>query len=106
MKRQQLFLLFSLVILLGGCTLAPHLIGPEKALELIIYNPLSQNRMIRGFQAFDMGLADRLFDTAEFLDDSIRFLEGIIDGSEKVERAPVDSSNLKALLKLSRILIV
>ena len=86
----------------GGCTLAPHLIGPERALELIIYNPLSQNRMIKGFQAFDMGLADRLFDTAEFLDDSIRFLEGIIEGSEKVERAPVDSSNLKALLKKAR----
>jgi 3-hydroxyacyl-CoA dehydrogenase len=54
--------------------------------------------MIKGFQAFEMGLADRLFDTAEFLDDSIRFLEGIIDGSEKVDRGPVDSSNLKSLL--------
>ena len=86
----------------GGSTLTPRLIGPEKALELIIYNPLNQNRMIKGFQAFDMGLADRLFDTAEFLDDSIRFLEGIIDGSEKVERAPVDSSNLKPLLNKAR----
>jgi 3-hydroxyacyl-CoA dehydrogenase/enoyl-CoA hydratase/carnithine racemase len=86
----------------GGSTLAPRLIGPEKALELIIYNPLNQNRMIKGFQAFEMGLADRLFDTAEFLDDSIRFLEGIIDGSEKVEPKPADSSNLKLLLVKAR----
>ncbi|MGD8503051.1 MAG: enoyl-CoA hydratase-related protein, partial [Syntrophobacterales bacterium] len=86
----------------GGCTLAPRLIGPEKALELIIFNPLSQNRMIKGIQAYEMGLADRLFDTAEFLDDSIRFLEGIIDGSEKVERPPTDSSNLKSMLQQAR----
>ena len=86
----------------GGCTLTPLLIGPEKALELIVVNPLNQNRMIKGFQAFEMGLADRLFDTAEFLDDSIRFLEGIIDGSEQVERAPVDSGNLKQLMGKAR----
>jgi 3-hydroxyacyl-CoA dehydrogenase/enoyl-CoA hydratase/carnithine racemase len=86
----------------GGSTLAPRLLGPEKALELIIYNPLNQNRLIKGFQAFNMGLADRLFDTAEFVDDSLLFLEGIIEGSEKVERAPVDSSNVKPLLKQAR----
>ena len=86
----------------GGSTLAPRLLGPEKALELIIYNPLNQNRMLKGFQAFNMGLADRLFDTAEFLDDSLLFLEGIIEGTEKVDRAPVDSSNLQPLLKKAR----
>ena len=86
----------------GGSTLAPRLLGPEKALELIIYNPLNQNRMIKGFQAFNMGLADRLFDTAEFLDDSIRFLEKIVDGSEKVEREPADSSNVRQLLDKAR----
>ncbi len=86
----------------GGSTLAPRLIGPEKALEVIIYNPLNQNRMINGMQAFEMGLADRLFDTAEFLDDSIRFLEGIIDGTEKVEREPLDSKNLRPLLDKAR----
>ena len=86
----------------GGSTLAPRLIGPEKALELIVYNPLNQNRMIKGFQAFKLGLADRLFDTAEFLDDSMRFLEKIIVGSERVEREPADSSNLRPLLEKAR----
>jgi 3-hydroxyacyl-CoA dehydrogenase/enoyl-CoA hydratase/carnithine racemase len=82
----------------GGCTLTPRLVGPERALELIIFNPLNQNRMINGPRAFEMGLADRLFDTAEFLDDSLRFLEGIIASTEKVERAPVDTSALKQLI--------
>jgi 3-hydroxyacyl-CoA dehydrogenase/enoyl-CoA hydratase/carnithine racemase len=82
----------------GGCTLAPRLVGPEKALELIIFNPLNQNRMISGPRAFEMGLADRLLDTAEFLDDSLRFLEAIIAGTEKAERPAVDTSALKELV--------
>jgi len=86
----------------GGCTLTPRLIGPEKALELIIYNSLNQNRMIKGVQAFEMGLGDRLFETAEFLDDSIRFLQGVIDGTENIEREPVDSSTLKTTLDKAR----
>ena len=82
----------------GGCTLTPRLVGPEKALEIIVFNPLNQNRMINGPRAFAMGLADRLFDTAEFLDDSLRFLEAVIAGTEKVERAPVDTRPLKQLV--------
>jgi 3-hydroxyacyl-CoA dehydrogenase/enoyl-CoA hydratase/carnithine racemase len=89
----------------GGSTLAPRLIGPEKALELIIFNPLNQNRMTSGPQAFEMVLADRLFDTAEFLDDSIRFLEGIMEGSEKVVRKPVVSNTLKALVQNARAFV-
>jgi 3-hydroxyacyl-CoA dehydrogenase/enoyl-CoA hydratase/carnithine racemase len=89
----------------GGSTLIPRLIGPEKALELIIFNPLNQNRMINGPKAFGMGLADRLFDTAEFLDDSLRFLEGIIEGSEKVERPRVDIGNLKPMLAKAKAFV-
>ncbi len=86
----------------GGSTLAPRLLGPEKALELIIFNPLNRNRMINGARALEMGLADRLFETVEFFDDSIRFLKGIIDGSEKVERPVVDTGNLKLVMKEAR----
>jgi 3-hydroxyacyl-CoA dehydrogenase/enoyl-CoA hydratase/carnithine racemase len=89
----------------GGCTLTPRLIGPEKALELIVFNPLNQNRMINGPKASKMGLADRLFDTAEFLDDSMRFLEGIIAGTEEVKRAPVDTNGLKPLLGKARAFV-
>ena len=89
----------------GGCTLTPLLVGPDKALEIIILNPLNQNRMINGPRAFEMGLADRLFDTAEFLDDSLRFLEGIIAGTEKVKRATADTSGLKPLVAKARAFV-
>ena len=70
----------------GGSTLTPRLIGPEKALELIVYNPMNQNRMLDGAKAFHMGLADRLFDSVEFFDESLAFLEDMIEGKVKIER--------------------
>jgi 3-hydroxyacyl-CoA dehydrogenase/enoyl-CoA hydratase/carnithine racemase len=86
----------------GGCTLTPRLIGPEKALELIVYNPLNQNRMIDGTKFFEMGLADKLFDSVEFFDESLAFLERIIEGTEKIERTPPDVSKLKSLVDAAR----
>ncbi len=79
----------------GGSSLVPRLIGPEKALELIVYNPMNQNRMIDGSKAFQMGLADRLFESVEFFDESLAFLENLIDGTEKVERVQPDFSRLQ-----------
>ncbi|MGH3289039.1 MAG: enoyl-CoA hydratase/isomerase family protein, partial [Streptosporangiaceae bacterium] len=46
----------------GGTYLLPRLIGPAKALKLIINNPLSQNRMVAGPEAFSLGIADALFE--------------------------------------------
>jgi len=86
----------------GGCTLTTRLIGPEKALELIVYNPLNQNRMIDGATAFKMGVADRLFEAVEFFDESLAFLEDIIDGTVKIERKPPDTSKLKSLVDAAK----
>ena len=86
----------------GGSTLTPRLIGPEKALELIVYNPMNQNRMLDGAKAFQMGLADRLFDSVEFFDESLAFLEDLIEGKETVERKPPDTSKLKSLVDAAR----
>ena len=86
----------------GGSTLTARLIGPEKALELIIYNSMNQNRMINGTKAFEMGLADRLFDAVEFFDESLAFLEDIIEGKEKIERTPPDMSKAKSVCDAAR----
>ncbi|MGC8908024.1 MAG: 3-hydroxyacyl-CoA dehydrogenase NAD-binding domain-containing protein [Desulfomonilaceae bacterium] len=80
----------------GGSSLTPRLIGPEKALELIVYNPLNQNRLIDGARAFQMGLADRLFESVEFFDESLDLLEKIIEGVEVIERKPPDLSKLSS----------
>ena len=49
------------------------LIGPANALQLIIENPLSQNKMLRGPEAFALGLADVLLEPADFLEESLRW---------------------------------
>jgi 3-hydroxyacyl-CoA dehydrogenase/enoyl-CoA hydratase/carnithine racemase len=89
----------------GGCTLGTKLLGPEKALDLIVTNALNQNRMINGVQAFEMGLADRIFDGAAFLDESLDFLERIIAGKTAVARAPVDAASAARHIERARAFI-
>jgi enoyl-CoA hydratase/carnithine racemase len=86
----------------GGTQLVPKLIGPEKAIELIIKNPLQNNRMINGKKAFKMGLADRLLEPVEFFDESIELLAKIVTGEEKIEREKPDMSNIKAQVDEAR----
>jgi 3-hydroxyacyl-CoA dehydrogenase/enoyl-CoA hydratase/carnithine racemase len=58
----------------GGTQLVPRLIGAERAVQLIVDNPLKQNRMLTGPQAHELGLADHLLAPVEFLDESVEIL--------------------------------
>jgi 3-hydroxyacyl-CoA dehydrogenase/enoyl-CoA hydratase/carnithine racemase len=71
----------------GGTYLLPRLIGPSAALKLIIENPLSQNKMLRGPEAFSLGIADAMFEPADFLEESLRWAAGVLSGSVTVSRA-------------------
>ena len=73
----------------GGTYLLPRLIGPSKALKVIIENALSQNRMLRGPQAFELGMADAMFEPADFLEESLRWAARVLNGEIAVERARV-----------------
>ncbi|GLY90706.1 3-hydroxyacyl-CoA dehydrogenase NAD-binding domain-containing protein [Actinoallomurus iriomotensis] len=75
----------------GGTYLLPRLIGAEKALQVIIDNPLNQNKMLRGPQAHDLGIADAMFEPADFLEESLRWAARVLTGEVTVERAPVDT---------------
>ncbi|MGO9374805.1 MAG: 3-hydroxyacyl-CoA dehydrogenase NAD-binding domain-containing protein [Syntrophobacteraceae bacterium] len=86
----------------GACTLVPKLLGLQKALELIIYNPLNQNRTISGPKALEMGLADRMFGGAVFHDESLAFLQDVISGSIKIERNPVANGDIEAQMAKAR----
>src|SRR5207247_850405 len=44
----------------GGTQLVPRLVGPEAAVKAIVSNPLRQNKLLSGAEAFQLGLADRL----------------------------------------------
>ncbi len=74
----------------GGTYLLPRLIGPAQALKVIIENPLSQNRMLRGSQARILGIADAMFEPADFLAESLRWAARVLTGSVTVNRVPPD----------------
>ncbi len=70
----------------GGAWLLPNLIGIENALKVIIENPLKNNRMLGGQEAFELGIADAIFEPANFLEDSLKWADGVITGTIKVKR--------------------
>jgi 3-hydroxyacyl-CoA dehydrogenase/enoyl-CoA hydratase/carnithine racemase len=74
----------------GGAFLVPNLIGAERALQLIIENPLNQNKMLTGPQAYELGVADAMFDGADFLARSLDWAGQVVAGSLTVTRPEVD----------------
>jgi 3-hydroxyacyl-CoA dehydrogenase/enoyl-CoA hydratase/carnithine racemase len=74
----------------GGTYLLPNLVGVPNALEVIISNPLNQNRMLKGPKAFQLGLADAMFEPADFLEESLLWAARVLTGAVQVERNPVD----------------
>lgn len=69
----------------GGAYLLPNLIGIENALEVVISNPLKQNRMLKPQQAFDLGIFDAIFPAANYLENSLAWADSVL-GGKKVER--------------------
>ncbi|WP_240809790.1 3-hydroxyacyl-CoA dehydrogenase NAD-binding domain-containing protein [Actinomadura sp. WMMA1423] len=74
----------------GGTHLLPNLIGAEKALKVVIDNPMSQNRMLKGAQAYELGIADAIFDSADFLEESLAWTARVLNGEITVRRPEVD----------------
>ena len=74
----------------GGAFIVPNLIGADRAVQLIIENPLSQNKMLSGRQAYELGLADAIFDSADFLARSLDWAGQIVAESLTVTRSEVD----------------
>ncbi len=74
----------------GGAYLLPNLIGPEAAVTVIIDNALNQNRMLSGPQAHRLGIADVMFEGADFLERSLDWAGRVVAGLIQVERAEVD----------------
>jgi 3-hydroxyacyl-CoA dehydrogenase/enoyl-CoA hydratase/carnithine racemase len=81
----------------GGAYLLPNLIGIRNALKVVIENPLKQNRMMKPREAFEMGIADAMFDSPRFLEESLAWADEVLGGKEvkrpnepgKLERATV-----------------
>ncbi len=74
----------------GGCYLLPNLVGAERALGVIIENPLSQNRMMTGPQYARLGIADVLLEGADFLERSLDWAARVVTGDVVVDRPEPD----------------
>ena len=70
----------------GGAWLLPNLIGVENALNVIITNPLLV-KLLKGPQAFELGIADAMFGPANFIEDSLLWADGVLTGKIKVKRS-------------------
>jgi 3-hydroxyacyl-CoA dehydrogenase/enoyl-CoA hydratase/carnithine racemase len=78
----------------GGTQLLPNLIGVVNAAQVIVQNPLMQNKMLRPAQAAELGIADVLFEPADFLERSLEWAAGVVRGDTTVDRTPVDRSEM------------
>ncbi|GHH74407.1 3-hydroxyacyl-CoA dehydrogenase [Kitasatospora indigofera] len=74
----------------GGCTILPNLIGPSKAIKVIIENSMSQNKQLRGKDVFELGIADAIFEPADFLEQSLLWASKVLTGATAVEREEID----------------
>jgi len=70
----------------GGTQLIPRIAGPENAVTVIIENALNQNRMLKPKDALRLGVVDVVLDAADYLEQSLVWLAGVLDGSITVQR--------------------
>ncbi|MFC6017109.1 3-hydroxyacyl-CoA dehydrogenase NAD-binding domain-containing protein [Plantactinospora solaniradicis] len=86
----------------GGTQLLPNLIGIAGAAQVIIQNPLMQNKMLKPKQAAELGIADALFEPADFLERSLEWAAGVVRGEVEVARPEVDREMWDGVLYFAR----
>ena len=73
----------------GGSQLLPNLIGIAGAAQVILQNPLTQ-KVLKPKQAAELGVADVLFEPADFLERSLEWAAEVVRGEITVTRPEVD----------------
>ncbi|WP_294567883.1 3-hydroxyacyl-CoA dehydrogenase NAD-binding domain-containing protein [uncultured Arthrobacter sp.] len=71
----------------GGVYRLPRLVGPASAVKVMIENPLSNNRMLDGSAAYGIGIADALFEPADFLEQSLAWAARVVAGDPAAVQA-------------------
>ena len=74
----------------GGTQLLPNLVGPDRAVTVIVENALANNTQLTGPQAYELGLADAMFEPADFLAQSLLWTARVLRGEVNVERPTID----------------
>ena len=72
----------------GGAWLVPNLVGADKAVTLILENPLNKGKTLGGRAAYDLGLADAVFERCR-LPRAVAALGGrVLDAARSPSSAP------------------
>ena len=74
----------------GGAYLVPNLVGADKAVTLVLENPLNNGKTLTGLQAFEFGLADAVFSGVDFLEQSLLWAAAVLSGEVVVHRGEID----------------
>src|SRR5262249_31056206 len=86
----------------GGTQLVTQLVGAAEAVRFVVENPLGQNRMLTGPEAYEAGFADALIEPVEFVDESLAFLvEKVEEGAGK-RRPSADLSDVPEVCRKAR----
>ncbi|HET9168129.1 MAG TPA: 3-hydroxyacyl-CoA dehydrogenase NAD-binding domain-containing protein [Actinospica sp.] len=83
----------------GGTYLLPRLIGPDNAVTVVLDNPLSQNRQLKDKKVFELGIADAIFEAADFLEESLGWAASVVKGEVVVERKEYSEDEWTAALE-------
>ncbi|NUO61700.1 MAG: 3-hydroxyacyl-CoA dehydrogenase [Hamadaea sp.] len=86
----------------GGSQLLPNLIGVVGAAQVIVQNPLMMNKQLRPKQAVELGIADALFEPADFLERSLLWAASVVTGQTTVERPEIDRDMWDAVVYFAR----
>ena len=89
----------------GGTQLAPRIAGAQNAVDAIVVNALNNNKTMKPKEAFERGFADRLIDSAVFLDDSVALLERLVTGEETIARSVDPTEGLDEALANGRAFV-
>ncbi|PRY57645.1 3-hydroxyacyl-CoA dehydrogenase NAD-binding domain-containing protein [Glycomyces artemisiae] len=89
----------------GGSQLLPNLIGIEKAAQVVVGNPLNQNKMLKGADLVPLGIADAEFEGADFIEESLDWAVGVATGAITVERPEIDRDVWPAVIAGARKLV-
>lgn len=68
----------------GGVYRLPRLIGPGNAVKVMIENALGNNKVLDGTAAFELGIADTIIESPDFLEQSLAWAASILTGDPQV----------------------
>jgi 3-hydroxyacyl-CoA dehydrogenase/enoyl-CoA hydratase/carnithine racemase len=92
----------SIIPAWGGTQLLPRLVGPEAAAKVIVLNPLRQNRLLKAEEALELGIADRLLEPVEFVDESLAVARDLASDKLSLEREMPDWSDVETVVRKTR----